>query len=255
MRRVATICVVLAAIATGTAAETLAQSPEEIFDRGNRAYEQGRYREAAEAYRTVARYGVIDARVEYNLANAEFKQGNLGAAVLHYLRASRLAPTDVEIRENLELAKSLCADRIQAPGPAAPVRWVRGLQQWVGPDRQALAVLALFWLAVAVVTWCSARPGGWNARAGWLLAVLLVALLVVGGSWWATLKRLEGADQAVVLEDAVEVLAGPGGNNATLFTIHEGTTLEIRAVRGEWIQAGLPNGLNGWLPKASVERV
>ena len=92
------------------------------------------------------------------------------------------------------------------------------------------------------------EPIGMAARIGHLvLAATLIAL-----SWWATWTRLDGTDLAVVLDDAVEVLAGPGPNNATLFTVHEGLTLEVRAERPEWIQVSLPNGLNGWIPRTAI---
>jgi len=56
-----------------------------------------------------------------------------------------------------------------------------------------------------------------------------------------------------VIEQAAEVLAGPGENNATLFTVHEGLLIEVRDVRPDWIQVSLPNGLNGWLRREVVE--
>jgi len=51
----------------------------------------------------------------------------------------------------------------------------------------------------------------------------------------------------VVQNEAVDVLAGPGPNNPTLFTVHEGLTLEVRSIREGWLQVSLPNGLNGWI--------
>ena len=48
----------------------LATTPAELFQGGNSAYEQGRFREAAEAYEKIVGYGVADPRVLYNLANA-----------------------------------------------------------------------------------------------------------------------------------------------------------------------------------------
>ena len=53
----------------------------------------------------------------------------------------------------------------------------------------------------------------------------------------------------MVLDDSVEVLAGPGENNASLFTVHEGLTLTVRSERPGWVQVSLPNGLNGWVPR------
>ncbi len=232
-----------------------AETPEESFDRGNAAYEAGRFQEASEAYRDALRYGVRDARLEYNLGNAEFKLGERGRAILHYQRALRLDPTNEDIRNNLALAQSTIVDRADPQELAAPVRWVRELQNRIGPDRQALACLVLVWLVAGVVAWCSARPGGWSPAAGWLLAALLLALSTGAISWRVTYQRLEGKQLAVVLESAVEVLAGPDENNATLFTVHEGLTVEVRADRGEWYQVSLPNGLSGWLRRDAVGEV
>ena len=38
----------------------------------------------------------------------------------------------------------------------------------------------------------------------------------------------------------------------TLFTVHEGLTVEVRGERDEWIQVSLPNGLFGWLSRDSA---
>ena len=47
-----------------------AQTPEEIFERANQAYERGAFADAAEGYRSLLKYRVQDPRLEYNLANA-----------------------------------------------------------------------------------------------------------------------------------------------------------------------------------------
>jgi SH3-like domain-containing protein len=88
-----------------------------------------------------------------------------------------------------------------------------------------------------------------------MLAALLLVLVASVSSWYATVGRLDRDRTAVVLDDVVEVLAGPGYNNPALFTVHEGLTLQIRAEREEWLQVSLPNGLNGWIAKESVDKV
>jgi len=232
-----------------------ADTPEQLFDRGNDAYENGEYEAAAEAYRSVLRYRVRDPIVEYNLGNAEFRLGNLGRSILHYERARRMDPTDPDIRVNLEHARSFCFDRVEPSRNAAPVRWLLVAQDRLGPDRQAWLALVLFWIAAAIVAAGLVRPAGWSAAHGWILSLVLVALLAGASSWYATHQRLEGQRLAVVMSDIVEVLAGPGHNNPALFTVHEGLTLEVRAEREEWLQVGLPNGLNGWVVREAVEPV
>jgi tetratricopeptide (TPR) repeat protein len=231
---------------------TSAQTPEEIFLRGNAAYEHGGYAEASAAYRTVLKYRVRDPRVEYNLGNAEFRLGHLGEAILHYERARRMDPTDADINANLEFARSHCFDRVEQPEMLPAAGWVRSLQDRSGPDRQAWLVLALIWAVALLLVTGLMRPGRWSAIHGWILAALLLSLLLGAASWHATYQRLEGRRMAVVLDQAVEVLAGPGENNPALFTVHEGLTVEVRSERAAWIQVSLPNGLNGWLAAESV---
>jgi len=228
------------------------ESPEESFDRGNAAYERESYEEAIEAYRAVLRYGIEDPRLEYNLGNAAFKLGRLGQAILHFERARRLAPTDRDVLANLEYARSFCFDPAIPDERAALLRWLAGWQDRLGPDRQAWLLLAVFWASASLVAWGFSRSGRFSTTIGWSLATLIVAGLLLGASWYTTHQRLEGRRSAVILDDVVEVLAGPGQNNPTLFTVHEGLTVEVRGERDEWIQVSLPNGLFGWLARDSA---
>ena len=250
-RRLAPAAVALAALLCG-ARPAAAETPEEIFERGSKAYEAGRYDEAAEAYRSVLRYGIRDPRLEYNLGNAAFKLHRLGEAILHYERAYRLDPADPDIRGNLELARSRRFDRVEEAEVPALLRWIRSVQSSLGPDPQAIAGLVLVWALLAIAVRGLSRPAGFTAGTGWAAASVAVLLVVVFFSWRATSESLEGANRAVVLAPQVEVLSGPSANNPVLFTVHEGSALDVRAERDEWIQVSLPNGLNGWVPRDAV---
>lgn len=230
----------------------LGQTPEELFDRGNLAYENGHYAEAAQAYVAAMRYGIEDVRLEYNMGNAAFQLGRLGEAILHYERAYRLDPTDGDILANLEYARSLRLDRVESPEIAAPVRLARNVLDRIGPDRLAAAILILVWIVSALLVRFSIRPAGWTASSGWTIALLACALVLVAASWWITCHRLEDRDLVVVLAKEVEILSGPGENHAPLVTVHEGLTLELRTEREDWIQVRLPDGLNGWVPRRSI---
>ncbi len=40
-----------------------------------------------------------------------------------------------------------------------------------------------------------------------------------------------------------------------LFAVHEAATVEIVDERGGWARISLPDGLNGWLPVETFERI
>jgi hypothetical protein len=230
-----------------------AESSEETFLRGNDAYENQQFDLAAEAYESLVRYQISDPRLEYNLANVEFRRGNLGRSILHYQRAHRLDPTDEDIKANLDFVASHTVDQIPEAEAAAVILWIRGIQDQLGPDSQAWLVLVLVWLICSLIAWGLIRSRGWTPTFGWAVAVLIVAVTLSTGSWWVTYERLEGREIGVVLEPTVEVLGGPGLNYLTLFTVHEGLSVRIRSdERGGWIQVSLPNGLTGWIPISTI---
>jgi plasmid maintenance system antidote protein VapI len=232
-----------------------AESPEDVFDAACRAYEQGHWDAAADGFRSLLRYGLADARLEYNLANTEYKRGHLGEAILHYERARRLNPSDADTVANLAIARSKLRDIVEDESGVGVVHALRAAQDQLGVSTQAWLLLGCLWLIAAVVTWCGSRAGGFTPGWGWTLAGLLLVTLLVFLSFRATWSRLDGTPRAVVLKPSVEALAGPGPNNAALFTLHEGIAVTIESEREGWLQVSLPNGLTGWVERDAAERI
>ena len=234
----------------------LAAGPDDAFDRASQAYAKGNWNEAAEGFQELLRYGFRDARLEYNLAGAEYKRGRLGQAVLHYERARRLDPGDHDTIANLELVRSKLRDVVPAdPSESGIVGAIRRFQDRWGVTAQAAVALAGVWAAAFLLVVGASRSGGFTPGRSWLLAGALLVALAVGASWRATDRRLYGARRAVVLAPSVEALAGPGLENTALFTLHEGTTVVVRTERDGWLQVALPNGLSGWVARDAAERI
>lgn len=245
------LLLLLATAVSGTMAETA----EEIFSRGNEAYGEGRYAEALRAYESLLLYRVKDPRLEYNLAGTLFRLDRLGESILHYERARLLAPNDVEIRDNLDYARSFCTVRVEPESLHVLIAWGLGLQNDLGPNLHGWLALGLWWTIVGIIVAGFGKRSGWHAALGWSMVILLLALLLVSLSWYFTWDRLVATERGVILGTTVEALGGPGRNNATIFTVYEGLTVELRDERNGWSQVSLPNGLSGWLPSSELERI
>jgi tetratricopeptide (TPR) repeat protein len=232
-----------------------AETPEEAFERGNAAYAAGDWAGAASAYRTVLDFRVHDARVNFNLGNAEFRLRRLGPAILHFEKARRLDPADPEIVANLRFAQSFRFDRVEVVEPMLPVRALHRAQSVLGVNGQSVLIVVLAWVIAALLAWGLSRQGRFGPGHGWILAALLLVLALVGLSWWDSYERLELRQLAVVQAPAVELVAGPGPSNPSLLTIHEGLTVRILDEREGWVQVSLPNGINGWIDARTIGRV
>jgi len=246
---------ILALCAAAPLVPALASTPRELFQSGNSAYEQGKFQEAADAYEKILAYGFADPRVLYNLANAYFKQGRLGAAILHYERALRLDPSDRDARDNLELARGLIRDRVPETDIPYPVKVLQDFLDALSIELVSVVFLCLYYAAAGIVGALPLVSGemrrralGYGAAAAWLCALL------AGG---ALVYRIQDrtAAHAIVMADRVDVLSGPSADNTVLFTVHEGTRLDVRNRRDGWFQVSLPNAMSGWVPAESVEGV
>ncbi len=210
---------------------------------GHRAYEEGDFARAAAAYREIARSGVVNGDLQYNLGNALIREGLVGEAVAAYLRAESLLPRDQDVQANLQFARSQALDELEPPR-AAP--WVRTLAFWhFSLSRAELIQLALLcnlalWVAMAFrARFPDAEPLRWLAGASLVLTVLF------GGS---ALWRVALPEQiAVVTAAEAKARAGLEDDATVRFELHPGS--EVRAVeqRDAQVRVALPTGEQGWI--------
>lgn len=225
----------------------------EIFSAGNEHYAAGEYQDAVEHYRQLLTQGYTGPAVHYNLGNALYKLKQLGPAILEYEKAAAEAPNDPDIEANLAFARSLTADRTSVGGARTTSFFIEELLSLTTIDQDAL-MLSLVWLALAglAAVLIVARSPGLRRLVIWGLAVGGIPLLVLGGSFGFKLYREATTVHAIVLKERVDVKSGPGDDNTTLFTVHEGLKVRVRNDSGSWSQVSLDNGLNGWVPAASL---
>lgn len=231
------------------------QAQDEIVAGGNAAYQEGDFGAAVEAYEAVLVSGYRSAGLEYNLANAYFKTGELGRAILHWERAKELAPGDEDVQANLDLARSLTVDAVEP----LPRFWLFSVVDWwIGllPAGWLRGVVALGWLAVSggVVLRILSRAM-WAPTAGRSLVAVGSLILLLFAP--VMLVRETGAglpEEAIILADAVQVRSAPSAeDDLTLFEIHEGTKVRVDQRTAGWLEVVLEDGKVGWVSAGVLE--
>jgi tetratricopeptide (TPR) repeat protein len=230
-----------------------AQQLWQLFAEGNNFYQKGDYAQAEQAYRRLIQAGADGASLYYNLGNACFKQKRLGEAIFYWEKARRQSPADPEIEENLRLANLLIVDRIESPPIAYPLRLANRILELISPTQASWLTLALFAAANALFIWhILARRAATSFRT-------LIGSLITGALFFffacTLLWKIYDENyhiEGVIVEQKVDVRSGPGTDNITVFTVHEGTKVTVRGTSNGWCQVSLPNGWNGWLEQRTV---
>ena len=231
-------------------------SPEQLWDRANTAYVNGDYHAAAEIYEGILAQGLSSVKLYYNLANAYFKEGQLGKSILFYRRALRLAPGNDDIRYNLSVAEARTKDNIEDIPEFFFVTWMREARHTMSCT--AWSVLSLVLLACALALFLvyllaqrlSLRKAGFY---GTVVAVLLCMLT----TWFALGERREMLDDtsAVVMTASTAVKSSPDKSSTDLFVLHEGTVVTITNRLDDWCEVVIADGKKGWLECRKIETI
>ena len=251
----AAACLVTLALAVSASA-ALAQSPDASSDMGgaNSSYLDGDFELAARTYQQIVDQGHREAALFFNLGNAHYKNGDIGRAVLNYLRAERLAPRDPDIRANLEIARSETVDVLdedEGPGAAIVPTALR-----LTDDELAVIALALWVLtALSLALRTLLRTGKVRSAARYVVFIAGFLMVVSVGS--LGVRLFDGSDDdAVIVADWVDVLSGPDAQYSTEFRLHAGAEARLIDQRRDWARVALGDDeFQGWVPASDVERV
>jgi tetratricopeptide (TPR) repeat protein len=223
-------------------AEQGPSSPQALWDAGNKAYEQGDFSSARQAYEAVVRQGLSSAELWYNLGNTYYRLGRVGWARLCYERARLKNPGEEDIRYNLNLLQSQLQEKEETG--FAWLEEKRGPILWA-----ALGFNGFFFGFLALGLF---REEEWIWWGRWATGFLFTIFLALGLAAVSQSRRSYG----VAVEPRVEVRAGPGPEYQVDFVVPEGQKVVLLETRQDWSQIGVPaRGLKGWALRGAVEPV
>jgi len=225
---------------------------DSLFSAANRYYDAKDYPSARDAYQRLEQYNYISAPLYFDIGNCYFKEGKLGYAILYYLRAQKLDPTDDDIKNNLAFVRQFLPtnlegvkinpvasflETIAAPFTLNGIAWISSL---------LFMALVLF---LCVIIQFQLR-GALIKMAGYAL----LALLVISSSL-TTFKYRNGyvTQKGVIVAPEAHVYSGPGEDNDLEFVAAHGLTFEIEKSLDKYYLVIFENKRKGWINKDNVE--
>ncbi|MCM1320354.1 MAG: tetratricopeptide repeat protein [Muribaculaceae bacterium] len=233
------------------------------------AYRDGDYQSAIQQLEAQRAEGSTSSALYYDLANAYFKSGNNGAAVLNYNKALRLSPTNSQARNNLDYVEaqvqlaneSLTDGKNIDPTPADPGiidNLCDTIARWSSNTWAVIAViLFLATLSCVVIYLFCAKVV--LRKVGFFGGFILLALCIISIYCSVLSKRSMLSKETCVLMSTEALLHEEATSKSkTIATpLSAGTTFQImETIKAEdgtpWTHVFLNTDYNGWLPSSEV---
>ena len=228
-----------------------AASPEELFKQGNEYFSQRQYDSALVSYHEVEQQGLESAALYFNMGNAYFRNGDIGNAMVYYLRAERLAPDDDDIKANLEYARryttiqmegvrlnpiSTFFDSLVSPYQLNTLAWI-----------SSILFILLFALLIMryglVIRTAVVRTG-----------IIVSLILLLTASLLTTVKYNFDylTRRGVIVAEQCVVRTGPSLQSDKELDAAPGLVVEILDESGDWYNVLFENKRRGWVRKDLV---
>ena len=225
-----------------------------LFADAKTQYAEGNYAEAALQYEQIIAEQP-SAEAYYNLGNAYFKQGELAQAILAYERALRIEPSYKDAKHNLLFAQSRIVDNIEDTQSFFLSNWLKAIRNALGlPTWIGLSIALFIYTLIGLFLFAFSQTIWLRKTAFYTSMVALIISIVACVNAGSLHKRDTQRAEAIITQGIVNAKSSPDRSGTDLFTIHEGTKVEITETIGEWCCIHVGNYI-GWMPLAHLERI
>ncbi|WP_037318071.1 tetratricopeptide repeat protein [Salegentibacter sp. Hel_I_6] len=234
---------------------TQAQNPT-LFEEANDAYANDDFETAIAKYEEILANGETSVATYFNLGNAHYKLNNVAPSIYYYEKALQLNPTDEDVQNNIEFARSMTIDDI-------PVNEETGFQKSFNKfistfSYDTWAYLSIIFSVIFVVLFLmyyfSRRPLVKRT----LFGIAIFVFLLGGISVFFAFQQQEiqfNNQFAIIFSEEAEVKNEPSQRGEAAFMLHEGTKARILEDYQGWVKIELSNGTQGWMENNTLKRL
>lgn len=223
-------------------------------EEGDSAYMRNDYASAIQIYENLLKKGEAS-EIYYNLGNSYYKAGDIAKAILNYERALLLQPGNLDIRANLDVARSKTIDKVVPVPEIFFVAWTKSLINCMSVDGWAKLGVAFFIIGlVCFCFFCFSKQEIFK-KTGFIAGLICLMFVILSNIFAYQQKSAQiNRNDAIVLSPSVTVRSTPSESGTSLFILHEGHKVEIKDnSMNEWKEIRLEDGKVGWVPTAAIE--
>jgi tetratricopeptide (TPR) repeat protein len=235
---------------------TLAQAgnPQGDFAKANEFYKNKDYDKAIVLYQGIVDHGLESAPIYFNLGNAYFKNGDLGRAILYYMKAERLDPGNDDIRSNIAFARQFTSIQMEGVQLNPINSFIESLVSPYRIDTLAWITTVFFVLFIAIM----AVRYGFGITGSYVKAGIVIALILLATSSFVTTFKYRNdylTRRAVLVTDDAPVRSGPSDEMDVEIQGAPGLVVQILSESGDYFNVQFENNRRGWIKKNQVAEI
>ncbi len=227
---------------------------ELLFEQGNTLYNEGKYAEAIDKYEAILKTNQHSAELYFNLANSHYKLSNVAPSVYYYEKALQLKPKDKDILNNKAFANNMTVDDIAIIPEVGLSKFVRKASTSMTYNAWAKLTVFLVVLFVILVLFYYFSYTTNKKRLSFVgsFIVLLLTLMSLGFSFH-NFSLQKSNNPAIVFAQESKVKSEPNLRSNEVFTIHEGTKVQVIDAVSNWKEIKLGDGKTGWIVSDDIK--
>jgi len=229
--------------------------PGALFYKGNSFYEKREYDKAIEEYGKVLESGVESGPLYYNMANAYFKTGKTGYAILFYKRALRLNPADSDLKSNLSYAQSLTEDSSLQAASQNRFAWLVKIPFKEFTINGVARILIVLYLIIVTLIIGGIINPTFKRRATFIFYPLLILFMLALAGFSVRYYDEEVLTRGIVVAKDAECKYEPIDKSTTYFTLKEGQEVLVLKTRNGWRRIKRLDGKLAWVKADAVEEI
>lgn len=223
----------------------------DILDDAEAAYRARDYARAIMLYRSLVDEGANAPEILLNLGHAYYEDGQVGQAILHYLRAQRQNPRNMTIDASIMRVRAIRAN--YQGDPAHVIDNLASATYTIATERELATAALVVWSGWFVLLGLSFVR--WRRTLRRVLAFSAIFVLLLSALSFARLYADTYRPGAVITELTAPVLSGPSSEYLELFELYSGAEIRILERQGGWARFILPDGRSGWVSRFAFEYI
>lgn len=241
--------VLLISIFTGYAADL-----NKLVRDANQFCKTNQFDKAINNYETILKNGYTSADVYYNLGYAYFKSKNTSKAILNFERAKLLDPSNTDIADNLEYARSFTVDKIDSIPEVFLIAWFKALRNLLSLNAWTVLTIVFFTITLTLfLIYLLTNQLHLKKIAFWTGTILIIFTIWSFSSAYSHYSDLTGKNTAIVFSPVVNIKSSPDETGNNLFILHEGTKVKIIDRVGDWCEIIISSGGRGFIKASDIE--